>query len=141
MILIGLPFGFCLFLALFWIVYKLLSKKSKRLIFESFLISTSITFFYFQSSILNSLANLMNCTKIENNYYLTNYLLVNCDGNPEYEFRRNYVIIPFFTFFSLVLTSLPFIYMFNKRKNLYTDNVLRKVGFLLNGYCKKYFYW
>ena len=140
MILIGFPFEFCVLLAIFWIGYKLLSTK-KRIIFESFLISTSITFFYFQSTVLNSLANLLSCTKIENTYYLTNYLLVKCDGNADYGLWRNFVIIPLFTFFSIVLTSLPFIYMFNNRKNLYCDNVLRKVGFLLNGYSKKYFYW
>ena len=140
MILIGFPFAFCALLAFFWIGYKLLSTK-KRIIFESFLISTSITFFYFQSTVLNSLANLLSCTKIENTYYLTNYLLVKCDGNADYGFWRNFVIIPLFTFFSIILTSLPFIYMFNNRKNLYNDNVLRKVGFLLNGYSKQYFYW
>ena len=141
LILICCPFAFCSLLALFWIFYKIYSKKKIFVIFESFLITISISFFFFQSSVLNSVANLLSCTKIENNFYLTNYLLEKCSENPKYEQWRNLVMIPAFSFFSFILTIFPFIYMFKNRRNLYTYNILRKIGFLLNGYSPHYFYW
>ena len=141
MILVGCPFAFCFLLGLFWIFYKFYSKQKIIVILESFLITVSITFFFFQSSVLNALANLLNCSKIENNFYLTNYLLEKCAENEYYEKWRNFVIFPSFSFFSLILILLPMIYMFKNINNLYSDNVLRKVGFLLNGYSPRYFFW
>ena len=96
LILISCPFVYCFLLAIFWILYKF---RSKQDVFENFLITTSITFFYFQSSIINALADLLSCTKIENDFYLTNYLLENCGENSKYEHWRNILIIPTFCFF------------------------------------------
>ena len=141
LVLICFPFVYCGILAFFWIAYKFYSKKSVSDILESLLITISITFFFFQSNAIKTLADLLNCTKIENNMRLTNYLLEKCIDNPNYEFWRNFVIIPSFCFFSLVLTLIPFIYMCKNRKKLYTENALRKIGFLLNGYSPQYFYW
>ena len=138
MILIGCPFAFCFLLGLFWVSYKIYSKQK---IFESFLITISITFFFFQSSVINALADFLNCTQIEQNFYLTNYLLEKCENNLIYENWRNLLIIPSFSIFCLILPLLSFIYMLRNRKNLYTDHILRKVGFLLNGYSPRYFYW
>ena len=139
--LIGCPFAFCFILALFWILYKFYSNQKIATTFENFLITTSITFFFFQSTIINGLADLLNCTKIENQYYLTNYLIEKCDKNLGYDKWRNFMIIPAFCFFSIFLTIVPFIYMYKNRGNLYSENILRKVGFLLNGYSTNYFYW
>ena len=111
------------------------------MIVESFLITVTITFFFFQSSVINALADFLNCTQIEQNFYLTNYLLEKCENNLIYENWRNLLIIPSFSIFCLILPLLSFIYMLRNRKNLYTDHILRKVGFLLNGYSPQYYYW
>ena len=138
LILISCPFVYCFLLAIFWILYKF---RSKQDVFENFLITTSITFFYFQSSIINALADLLSCTKIEKDFYLTNYLLENCGENSKYEHWRNILIIPTFCFFSVILTIIPFVYICKNMKTLYSHKMLRKVGFLLNGYSPRYFYW
>ena len=110
------PFSFFFLLILFWIAYKLFSKKENlSKIIENFLITSLITFFFFQSSIIIALADLLNCTKIENDYYLSNYLLEKCEGNINYVRWTNFMIIPSFCFFSLILTIMPFIYMFRNR--------------------------
>ena len=140
-ILIGCLFVFCFFLFLFWMIYKFFSKQDIFVILESFLVTVSITLFFFQSSVINSLADLLNCTKIENTFYLTNYLLEKCEGNINYEKWRNLLIIPTFCIFCLFLTLVPFIFMFKNRNKLYTDSILRKVGFLLNGYSPQFYYW
>ena len=137
----GSPFAFCILLALFWILYKFYSKQSFFVMVENFFITTSITFFFFQSSIINALADLLNCTQIENDYYLDSYLIEKCADETNYHRWRNFMILPAFGFFALILTTLPFIYMFRNKNILYTQDVLRKVGFLLNGYSKQYFYW
>ena len=141
LILIGFPFGFAFFLSIFWFSYKYYSKENVLLILENFLVTTLITFFFFQSSVINALTKLLNCTKIENNYYLTNYLFEKCEGNKSYERWSNFMIIPSFLFFSFALTFFPFFYMFKNRKKLYTASVLRRVGFLLNGYSTRHYYW
>ena len=138
---IGCPFAFCFLLAVFWIFYKFRSKRDFCEIVESFFITTTITFFFFQSAVLNALLNLLSCVQIENNFYLGNYLLEQCSGNPNYEKFRNFMVIPAFSFFLLLFTIAPFYYMFKNRAQLYTDKTLRKVGFLLNGYSRRYYYW
>ena len=138
--LICWPFAFSIFLLLFWISYKFHAKLKFLAVFESFLITMTMTFFFFQSSIVNALADLLNCTMIENSYYLSNYLFVKCEESS-YNTWRNYMIWPAFCFFSLILTVIPFIYMFKKRKILYCESVLRKIAFLLNGYSAKNFFW
>ena len=141
LILIGCPFAFCYLLALFWIFYKFYSKKRASIILESFLITASITFFFFQPSIINGLSDLLNCTKIENEYYISNYLIEKCANNTNYNKWQNLMIIPAFCFFAIILTMMPFIYMYKNRENLYRENILRKVGFLMNGYSRTSFYW
>ena len=140
-ILIGCPFAFCFLLALFWMLYKFYSKQNIFRIFESFSITIIITFFYFQSPVINALADLLSCTKIETNFYLTNYLLEKCTNNQNYENWLFFVIIPFFCFFSLILPLVPLLYMFKYKSYLYTEKKLLKVGFLLNGYSPQYYYW
>ena len=135
------PFAFCFLLAVFWIFYKYKSKRDLFEIFENFFITATITFYFFQSAVFNALLNLLNCVKIENNYYLGNYLLEQCSGNPNYEKFRNFIFIPTFSFFLFLFSLLPFYYMFKNRTKLYTDKILRKVGFLLNGYSRRYYYW
>ena len=140
-ILIGCPFAFCFLLGLFWISYKFYSKQKVLVLFENFLITISITFFFFQSSIINALTDLLNCTKIENDDYISNYLLEKCSGNVNYEKWRAFLIIPSFCFFCLILPLLPFVYMFKNRANLYSDKILSKIGFLVNGYSPQHYYW
>ena len=135
------PFIYCLLLFVFWIVYKFYSKQNISFILESFLVTVTITFYFFQSTILKSLADLLNCTKIENSMYLTNYLLEKCTENPYYEKWRDFVIVPCFSLFSLILTIWPLVYMMKNVKNLYNDQIFRKIGFLLSGYSPRFFYW
>ena len=134
------PFGFSFILLLFWISYKFKAHLTFSMVFENFLITALMTFFFFQSSIINRLADLLNCTIIEHSYYLSSNLLVKCEDSI-YQKWRSYMILPAFCFFSLILTLTPFIYMFRRKKILYRENILRKIAFLLNGYAAKNYYW
>ena len=108
---------------------------------ERFIITTTICFFYFQSPIITQLSSLLDCTTIENESYLTNYLLEQCSNNQRYTDWRNHFVIPCFLFFTIVLSAIPLIYMQKNKEQLFSEEVVRKIGFLLNGYTINTFYW
>ena len=135
------PLFFVVFLMGFWIFYKILYKITFLLMFERFSITVAIIFIFFLSPICNILANFFNCTQIYDNFYITNYLLERCNNNPRYDFWANFLIIPSFCFFIVFYPLILFSYMYRNRNILFTENVIYKIGFLLNGYCINTFYW
>jgi len=135
------PVGFCLFLLIFWIGYKVYKKIRFTIILERFLITSAITFFYIQAPIINSLAVMLNCTQIENESYITDYPLEQCTNNERYTAWRNVLIIPTACFFVLILPVYPIYYMHKKKEIIFSKEVIYKVGFLLNGYSPDKFYW
>ena len=138
---ISLPFIFSLFLMLFWTIYSFYRKLKMTLIFEKCLITLFITMLYFQSPVINALANIVNCTTIENETYITHYLIEQCTHNLRYQYWIYFLIIPSFIFFAIVLNLIPFLYMAHHKSQLFSQAVLCKIGFLLNGYSRDKFYW
>ena len=100
-----------------------------------------MTFLYFQSPIVNVLSEILNCTEIENQFYISNYLLERCSDNPRYIKWRNYFVIPCFSFFTIIFSFVPLYYMYINKETLYSKALFRKIGFLLNGYSLERFYW
>jgi len=134
-------FVFCFLLAIFWILYKFYWKIKSVILYEGILISITITFFFFQSSIIHALADLMSCTTIDNEKYIANYLLEPCTKNPLYGNWQYYMIIPGFCFYCIFLSLVPFVYMCKHRSQLFEANYIRKIGFLLYGYSSAKFFW
>ena len=132
---------FCFLLVIFWVMYKFYLKISFVIVYERIMISITITIFFFQSSIIHALADLMSCTTIEDEKYISNYLLEQCTKNPRYNNWQNYMIIPSFCFYCIFLSFVPFLYMHKHRNQLFEANYIRKIGFLLYGYSSSKFYW
>ena len=135
------PVGFCFLLMLFWISYKFYKNCDGWTIFEDFFRTSTITFFYFQAPIINALAGMLNCTPLDNESYLSDYLLEQCTNNARYSQWRNYLVFPVACFFVIILPIWPIYYMNQNKERIFSMEVTHKVGFLLNGYSPNTFYW
>ena len=141
LLIVCCPIAFCVLLMIFWIAYKIFKNCEVSVIFERFLITAAITFFYFQAPVINSLAGVLNCTQIDGQSYITDDPLEQCSDNPRYTEWINELIIPSAFFFVLILPAWPLYYMHKNRDRIFSKDVIYKVGFLLNGYSPKSFYW
>ena len=135
------PVGFCFLLMLFWISYKFYKNCDGWIIFERFFITSSITFFYFQAPIINALAGMLNCLPLDNESYISDYLLEQCTNNTRYSHWRNFLVFPAAFFFVIILPIWPIYYMHKNKERIFSIEVTHKVGFLLNGYSPNSFYW
>ena len=111
------------------------------LMIERFLATTTITFFYFQAPVINALAGILNCSRIENESYITDYLLEQCTNNARYSEWRKILVLPTACFFVLILPAWSIYYMNKNKERIFNKEVICKVGFLLNGYSPQVFYW
>lgn len=135
------PFGFCCLLFLFWIAYKFFKKLDFSIVIERLLMTIAITFFYFQAPVINALAGLLDCIKIENEYYIADYPLEQCTNNMRYSNWRNILVFPTLSFFVIILPVCPLYYMYRNKHRIFSKEVIFKVGFLLNGYSPDTFFW
>ena len=126
---------------MFWIAYKFYANLMLSQMLERFILTATIAFFYFQSPIIKSVSELLDCTLIDNEKHISAYLFEQCSNNPRYLIWRNAMAIPAFIFFTIILPSIPFYYMQKNKDIIFNGHVLRKIGFLLNGYTDKTFYW
>ena len=135
------PVGFGLILSIFWFFYKKLYNSNKESVFDSFLITLSITVSYFLCPIINALAGFINCMELNNESYIQIYLLEKCTHNPRYALWRNLLVIPSFAIYGIFFPCLVFSYMYKNKENLFEKKILKKIIFLLNGYSPSTFYW
>ena len=141
LMLILFPFGFCYLLLCFWIAYALYKKTQWLIILEYFFVTSFITLFYFQPQVINGLAGILNCSQIDNDSYMTDYPFEKCNNNERYSYWRKTMVLPAALFFIIILPSGPFFYMYRNRDRIFSKDVMIKIGFLLNGYSPKRFYW
>ncbi len=139
--MIILPFLYCFFLLFFWLIHKILRKISIQFMKERFFLTSALVYYYFQPSITNALSDFLNCTKVGENYYLSNYLNEECTNNNRYLMWVLFLVLPSFVIYAIIFPGLAFFYMFLKRNKLYEGDVIYKVGFMLNGFAKEKFYW
>ena len=99
-----------------------------------------ISIFTFQSSVITSIVTLFDCQSIQSNLYIREYLLENCDSSRYMDFYH-YLALPVFIVFAIGLPLGVFIYMFANRKEIYSKEVMNRIGFLINGYKTNYYYW
>ena len=128
-------------LLIFWLLAIKIYNLSLNEAFTNFLQSEIIIIAYFLSSIINSLADFVNCTTINQEDFNVSYLLVQCTHNDYYSFWRNYFILPSFILYSIILPFVAFVYMYKHRMELFEFDVMTKISFLLNGYKRESFYW
>ena len=108
---------------------------------EKYLITVAITMAYFLSPVINALASFFNCTTLYSNKYITQNLWEKCNDNPRYSVWRLNVMLPASLFYGIFLPLVLFLYLYKNRKDLLEEKILKKIGFLLNGYSKDKFYW
>lgn len=140
MIMLIIPGLFLLMILLFWIIRRCLKNHSLQFILERIFITGTMTLFFFQCPLITSLTQIMNCVDIGGNSYVSNFLVERCDS-PTYNFWRIFITIPFFCFYTVFLPLLAFSYMLYHRNNLYEENIIYKIGYLLNGFREEYFVW
>ena len=131
-----LPFIFSiLFFLYLFIRHKEVRKENY---FESYIFCISISIFLLQSSIFNSLLEVLKCKEIDGKYYIERYLLENCNSE-RYMNWRNYLIIPSFCFYAGIVPASMIYFMGKNKKNLHKNKLL--IGLSLNGLGKTKFYW
>ena len=139
--IILIPLVFSCLLIIFWLFYKMMYKLSFMLTLEHILLTISISIHFFLSSIINALADFINCSDLNNDSYITNYLMEKCSNNLRYLKWRNYLVIPSFAIFAGFLPTIAFLYTYSNRERLFDKKVIKNVRFFLNGYSTKTFYW
>ena len=108
---------------------------------ERFLISVAIVLLFFMSNIFDMTVQFLNCQQIDENYYISSFLIEQCNNNERYSFWKYFFIWPCFLFFIIIVPFVFFLFMFKNRKRLFEEDVIVKIGFLLNGYSTETFYW
>jgi len=81
------------------------------------------------SSIIKTLADFVNCTKINKEEYNVSYLIIQCSNNDNYLFWRNFIIFPSFIFYALLLPTIAFAFMYKNRMKLFEFDVVNKISF------------
>lgn len=140
LLIIILPFIFSLLLLFFWVFYKIYKSIPFWLIVERFYVSCTLVFLFFLFSIINACAQFLDCTEFEGKFYVTTYLNESCTSE-KYLFWKKFIIIPTLIAFAIVFPSIVLIYMLKNKRNLFQGQILSKIGFMLNGYQNKKFYW
>ena len=129
-------------LLIFWLLAATINKLSLKEAMKNFLQSQIIIITFLLSSIINTLADFVNCTTINNEDYNVSYLTVQCTNNETYLFWRSFYIIPSFIFYALLLPIIAFVFMYKNRKKLFQLDVVSKISFfLMNGYKRESYYW
>ena len=108
---------------------------------KNFLQTLIIIITFSLSSVINALAEFINCVKLNDEKFNSNYLIVRCSNNENYLFWRNFFIIPSFFIYVFVLPVSAFLFMYKNRHKLFNLNIVSKISVLLNGYNKDSYYW
>jgi len=108
---------------------------------KNFLQSQIIIVNFLLSSIINTLADFMNCTTVNKEEFNVSYLAVKCTHNDEYLFWITFFILPSFFFYACLLPITAFVYMYKNRMRLFELDVVSKISFLLKGYQRESYYW
>ena len=135
------PLFFNCGLLIFWLLYKIVRKKSFSHVIERFMISCGMSMQFFLSPIINSLSDFLNCTELNGNSYMTNFLIERCNNNEKYFLWKYCFVIPCFSIFAILIPVITYFYMRKNRNKLFDKSMIYKIGYLLNGYSPDSFYW
>ena len=139
MILTFLPFLFSILFLLFLMIIQF-KKISLRKIFKDFYFCFSVSTFLLQSSIYNSLLEVLKCKQIDDHSYIENYLSESCDSDYYYMWIKC-LILPSCFFYIVFIPGLLFYFMAKNYENIYSKEVKKYLGFSLQGIGKAKFYW
>lgn len=122
-------------LPFFLVLPILILFRNQKKKWKKFLITISITLFLIQPAILESLFNIMKCTRISENHYLSKELSVLC-YTSDYNQWVYFLVIPAFLFY---IVGLPIVlivkFLIYKKKDK-----IKKVALFIHGFQPKYFY-
>jgi len=125
----------------FWLIAAVIYRLSLNEALKNFAQTQIITITFLLSSIINTLADFVNCTTLNKEDFNVSYLSIQCTNNSNYLFWRNFLIFPSFLFYVILLPMTAFVYMFKNRMNLFDVNIVAKISFLLQGYKRESYYW
>lgn len=135
-----LPFFMCFVYVVYWSIFTVYYSKSFKFFLEKIIVTSAVIFINFMFSVINMAAQFLDCKNLGSDRYINVYLSESC-SSEKYLFWRNYIILPAFIFFSIIVPGLILIYLFRKKKKLYEKKEICRIGFMLQGYRKKAFYW
>lgn len=136
-----MPWVMLVFIMLIWLIIEKVKKKELKLINESFITITLITVFSLETSIINSLVEIINCTHIDRpRYFATNYLDEEC-WVPKHEMWVFNLFAPGIFFYAVLMPLSLMAYIYYHLERICEEKYFKKVGFLLSGYKTDKFYW
>lgn len=133
-----LPFLF----SLLFLIYLVLKEREIiwRQMLQNYSFCISISIFFLQSSIFNSLLEVLNCQDIDGKFFVKGYLLESC-SSERYLRWIFLLVIPAFTFYAILMPGILLCFMAKNKRNLYKKEVMKYLGLSLNGLGKTKFYW
>ena len=104
------------------------------------MITLSITLYSFNSLILRTFVQLIDCQNFEFGSYLRIYLIESCN-DQRYHFYYYSIILPTIFIFAFILPVFTFFYIFKNRKFLEEFSMITKIGFIIMEYKQERYYW
>ena len=101
---------------------------------------SSLSIFLLQSSIFNALLEVFKCKEIDGKKYISSYLMESCESERYYKWSY-YFVLPSFCWYAIVIPLALMLFMAKNKNNLYSVEVMKYIGFSLNGLGKTKFYW
>jgi len=139
-ILSFLPMLMCLFGALFWLPYALITRRWSKLSNE--LVTTSVVFFFLiHPSLVKFMFAFLDCRELNvGEYWINAYLNIRC-WDPVHMRYALAVAIPSICLWGVGLPTLCLVYLIKQRHKLDLTNNRLRLGFIYNGYDKRKYYW
>ena len=123
-----------------WIKSSISKIKDPIALTKKLTLGCLISIFTFQSSVITALVTVFDCQDIQSKSYIREYLLESCNDDRYLTFYY-FLALPVFLVFAIFLPLGLFLYMFYKRRNICSKEVMNRIGFLINGYKTSYYYW
>ena len=137
---VAFPIGISIFLFDYYLIKQFMFRESWKIFLKKIRLSFFIAIFIFNSSIINSLVDISDCQSINSRLYIRNYLLEDCNSDRYLIFFYSFSI-PVFIMTAIILPILAIVYLFRQRNKIYDKEIMKNIGFLINGYRGSFYYW
>lgn len=125
---------------MFYILKRIWSRRPIEFLSRKLTISLTLSVFTLHSNIVNSLLELSDCELIYEETYLRSYLIENCESE-RYKNWFYYFVLPNFMIYGFFIPLFAFIFLLKNRSLVLDKDIIEKIGFLVNGYKTKKYYW
>eukprot|EP00347_Sterkiella_histriomuscorum_P005230 403357394 len=141
-ILIGvIPIMLLIVFGLGLYVCKLIKRTSKKVFIEWTIIMTVIVIYFTHPTVTRTIINIFYCLEIDSGqYWLQSDLSVKC-WEGDHKSLSLVIGLPFLLFYVICLPILTFIYLYKKRKLIFTEEYKNKFKTLCSGLKPEFYYW